>query len=54
MNFHFSKWHRGEFSGLRDFEMNSHEIILTQNYNSLLKALPGKSTKIAIACISWF
>ena len=49
-----SKRHRGEFAGLRNVEIDSRQIILTQNYNSVLTAFPGKSTKIAIACINRF
>ena len=49
-----SKRHRGEFAGLRNVEINSRQIILTQNYDYLLTACPGKSTKIAIACIKRF
>ena len=49
-----SKRHRGEFAGLRNVEINSRQIILTQNYDSVLTACPGKSTKIAIACINRF
>ena len=48
-----SKRHRGEFAGLRNV-VNSRQIILTQNYDSVLTACPGKSTKIAIACINRF
>ena len=49
-----SKRHRGEFAGLRNVEINSRQIILTQNYDSVLTACPGKSTKIAIAYINRF
>jgi len=49
-----SKRHQGEFAGLQTVQINSRQIILTQNYGSVLTACPGKSTKIAIACISRF
>ena len=49
-----SKRHRGEFAGLRNVEINSRQIILTQNYDSVLTACPGKSNEIAISCINRF
>ena len=49
-----SKRHRGEFAGLRNVEINSRQIILTQNYDSVLTACPGKSTKIAIDASTGF
>jgi len=49
-----SKRHWGEFAGLHNVEINSHQIILTQFYDSVLTACPGKSTKFEIACINRF
>ena len=39
---------------LRNVEINSRQIIFAQNYDSALTACPGKSTKVAIACINRF
>jgi len=33
-----SKRHRGEFAGLGNVEIDSRQIILTQNYDSVLTA----------------